>query len=324
MKAIRVSAPGGPEALRLEDIPVPEPGEGEALVRIEAAGVNFIDVYYRTGAGAYKGTWPMTLGMEGAGRVEKVGAGVTEVKPGDRVGSVAFSGSYAQYAIARAEKLVPIPDAVSVAQAAAVLLQGMTAHYLTRSTFRLRPGDACLVHAGAGGVGLLLCQMARRAGARVLATAGSPEKTALARAAGAEQAIDYTTDDFVGAAKKFTDGKGVQVVYDSVGKSTFERSLDCLAQRGMMVLFGQSSGAVSAIDPQVLNQKGSLFLTRPTLLHYTASRHELVERSSDVLGAVARHDLDVKIFREISLKDAAEAHRMLEGRETTGKLVLIP
>jgi NADPH2:quinone reductase len=266
----------------------------------------------------------MTLGMEGAGRVEKVGSGVTDVKEGDRVGSFGFTGSYAEYATAPAEKLVPIPDAVSSPQAAAVLLQGMTAHYLTHSTFRLRPGDACLVHAAAGGVGLLLCQMARRAGARVLATAGSPEKTALARAAGAEEAIDYTKDDFVAAAKKFTSGKGVQVVYDSVGKTTFDRSLDCLALRGMVVLFGQSSGAVGPIDPQVLNQKGSLFLTRPTLFHYTATRSELLERSSDVLGAVARHDLDVKIFREIPLRDAAEAHRMLEGRETTGKLVLIP
>jgi len=322
MKAIRMSGAGGPEAMRLEVIAVPEPKADEALVRIEAAGVNFIDVYYRTGA--YAGTYPMTLGMEGAGRVERVGAGVTGVKPGDRVGSFSFAGSYAEYALAPADKLVPLPEDVSCVQAAAVLLQGMTAHYLTRSTFPLKKGDACLVHAGAGGVGLLLCQMGRRIGARVFATAGSPEKTALARGAGAELAVDYTKEDFVAAIRKHTDGRGVSVVYDSVGKSTFDGSLDCLARRGTMVLFGQSSGAVPPVDPQILNKKGSLYLTRPTLFHYTATREELLERSADVLGAVARKELDVKVFREIPLADAAESHRLLEGRKTTGKLVLVP
>lgn len=322
MKAIRVSEAGGPEAMRLEEIPVPEPKAGEALVRIEAAGVNFIDVYHRTGA--YAASHPFTLGGEGAGRVERIGPGVTGVQPGDRVGSFSFAGSYAEYALAPADKLVPLPDDVSCVQAAAVLLQGMTAHYLTRSTYPLQKGEACLVHAGAGGVGLLLCQMGRRIGARVFATAGSPEKTALARNAGAEAAVDYTKEDFVAAIRKLTDGRGVAVVYDSVGKSTFDKSLDCLARRGMMVLFGQSSGAVPPVDPQVLNKKGSLYLTRPTLIHYTATREELLERSADVLGAVVRKELEVKIFREMPLAEAAESHRMLEGRTTTGKLVLVP
>ncbi len=322
MKAIRVSEACNADEMRLEDIPVPEPKAGEALVRIEAAGVNFIDVYYRSGT--YPGAYPMTLGMEAAGRVEKTGTGVTSVKPGDRVASISFTGSYAEYAVAPAEKLVPVPEGVSATQAAAVLLQGMTAHYLAHSTYPLRKGQACLVHAGAGGVGLLLCQMGRRIGARVFATAGSPEKVALARAAGAEVAIDYTKDDFVAAVKKGTDGRGVSVVYDSVGKTTFDGSLDCLEPRGTMVLFGQSSGSVPPIDPQILNKKGSLFLTRPTLFHYTATREELLERSSAVLDAVARRELDVKVFREIPLAEAAESHRLLEGRKTTGKIVLVP
>lgn len=322
MKAIRVSAAGGPEALRLEEVARPEPKEGEALVRIEAAGVNFIDVYYRTGQ--YKAPFPMTLGMEGAGTVEAVGPKVTGLSPGDRVGSVNFAGSYAEYATARSDRLVRLPRALDARQAAAALLQGMTAHYLARATYPLKSGDTCLVHAGAGGVGLLLCQIARRAGARVIATAGGPEKTALARGAGADETIDYRSQNFVEEVRRLTGGQGVQVVYDSVGKDTFEGSLDCLALRGTLALFGQSSGKVESVDPQVLNQKGSLYLTRPTLFHYVAKPEELAQRSGDVLGWIAAGELTVRIFRELPLAEAAEAHRMLEGRRTSGKLLLIP
>ncbi|HEY6049783.1 MAG TPA: quinone oxidoreductase, partial [Thermoanaerobaculia bacterium] len=286
MKAIRAMEVGGPEVLRLEDVPRPEPKEGEALVRIEAAGVNFIDVYFRSGQ--YKALYPLTLGAEGAGTVEAVGPGTAGVRPGDRVGSVNFSGSYAEYAIARADKLVPLPESVTTRQAGAALLQGMTAQYLVRSTYPLREGETCLVHAAAGGVGLLLCQMARRIGARVIGTAGSPEKAELARRAGAHEVILYRTASVPDEVKRLTGGNGVQVVYDSVGKDTFPGSLDSLALRGTLVLFGQSSGKVDPVDPQILNQKGSLYLTRPTLFHYVARREELVARSKEVLGAIAR------------------------------------
>lgn len=322
MKAIRAMEAGGTEVLRLEDLPRPEPKEGEALVRIEAAGVNFIDVYFRTGQ--YKAPYPMTLGSEAAGTVEAVGPGVSMVRKGDRVGSVNFSGSYAEYAIARADRLVAIPDGVSTRQAAASLLQGMTAQYLTRSTYPLREGETCLVHAAAGGVGLLLCQIARRIGARVIGTAGSPEKAELARKAGAHHVIEYRTQNFADEVKRLTGGNGVQVVYDSVGKDTFAGSLDSLAMRGLLALFGQSSGKVEAFDPQILNQKGSLYLTRPTLFHYVAKREDLVERSGELFGWIGRGELDVKVFRELPLAEAAEAHRLLEGRETSGKLLLIP
>jgi NADPH2:quinone reductase len=322
MKAIRAEQAGGPEVLRLEERPKPEPKEGEALVRIEAAGVNFIDVYFRTGQ--YKGAFPMTLGTEGAGTVEAVGPGVSEVRPGDRVASVSFSGSYAEYATAKADRLVPVPDGVSTRQAAAALLQGMTAHYLARSTYRLSAGDSCLVHAAAGGVGLLLCQIAGRSGARVIGTAGGREKVEIARGAGARDVIDYKATSFPDEVKRLTGGKGVQVVYDSVGKDTFAGSLECLAIRGTLVLFGQSSGKVDPVDPQILNQKGSLYLTRPTLAHYVARREELLERAGDVLGWIAAGELHVRIFREVPLAETAEAHRMLEGRKTTGKLLLIP
>lgn len=324
MKAIRIASPGGVEALRYEDVPVPEPKEGEALVRIEAAGVNFIDVYFRTGA--YKGAYPMTLGHEGAGTVEKVGPGVTGVRPGDRVGSVNFAGSYAELATAKADRLVVLPNGVTTRQAAAVLLQGMTAHYLTRSTYRLTDQDTCLLHAAAGGVGLLLSQIARRAGARVIGTAGGPEKGELAKqgGAGAHDVIDYKKASFVEEVKRLTEGRGVQVVYDSVGKDTFPGSLDCLALRGTLVLFGQSSGPVDPVDPQVLNQKGSLYLTRPTLFHYVARRDELVERAGDLFRWIERGELAVKIYRDVPLKDTAEAHAMLEGRKTSGKVLLIP
>ena len=322
MKAIRVMEVGGPEVLRLEDVPRPEPKEGEALVRIEAAGVNFIDVYFRSGQ--YKAPFPMTLGTEGAGTVEAVGPGTAGVRPGDRVGSVNFSGSYADYAIARADRLVPLPGGVTTRQAGAALLQGMTAQYLVRSTYPLREGETCLVHAAAGGVGLLLCQMARRIGARVIGTAGSPEKAELARRAGANEVILYRTTSVPDEVKRLTGGNGVQVVYDSVGKDTFAGSLDSLALRGTLVLFGQSSGKVDPVDPQILNQKGSLYLTRPTLFHYVARREELVSRSGEVLGSIARGELDVKVFREFPLAEAAEAHRLLEARGTSGKLLLIP
>ncbi|MEO8430786.1 MAG: quinone oxidoreductase [Acidobacteriota bacterium] len=322
MKAIRVSAPGGTEVLRLENVPTPVPQEGEVLVRIEAAGVNFIDVYYRTGQ--YRGAFPLTLGTEGAGTVEAVGSGVQGVGPGDRVGSVNFAGSYAEYATAKADRTVPVPQGVTTRQAAAALLQGMTAHYLARSTYPLRPGDTCLVHAAAGGVGLLLCQIGRKAGAHVIGTAGGPEKVALARGAGAQEVIDYRKESFVDEVRRITQGRGVQVVYDSVGKDTFAGSLDCLAVRGTLALFGQSSGKVEPLDPQILNQKGSLYLTRPTLWHYVARREELEERSGDVLGWIAKGELAVKVFREIPLADAAEAHGLLEGRQTSGKVLLIP
>jgi len=322
VKAVRIAAPGGREILRYEDAPRPEPRAGESLVRIEAAGVNFIDVYHRTGA--YKGTFPLTLGIEGAGVVEQVGPGVKDVRTGDRVASVAFAGSYAQYAVAPADKLVRLPEGVSASEGAAAILQGMTAHYLALSTYPLKEGDTCLVHAAAGGVGRLLCQVAKMRGARVVATAGGPEKVRIAHDAGADEAIDYKSQDFEAEVKKFTGGKGVEVVYDSVGKTTFEKSLNCLARRGMMILFGQSSGAVPPVDPQVLNQKGSLYLTRPTLFHYAAAREDLLERAGQVFEWIRNSKLRISIFREVPLADAAEAHRMLESRETTGKLVLIP
>jgi NADPH2:quinone reductase len=308
--------------MRYEDVPRPEPKQGEALVRIGAAGVNYIDVYYRTGA--YKGSFPLTLGVEGAGTVEAVGPGVSTVRAGERVASVSIAGSYAEYAIAPAEKLVQLPEGITFVQAAATMLQGMTAQYLASSTYPLKGGDACLVHAAAGGVGQLLCQVAKRRGAFVIGTAGGPEKAAIARKAGADEVIDYRTEDFVERVRVITGGKGVQVVYDSVGRTTFEKGFDCLARRGMMVLFGQSSGAVAPFDPQILNQKGSVYLTRPTLFHYVALREELLERSREVLGWVADGSLTLTIFREMPLDQAAEAHRLLESRLTAGKLVLIP
>ena len=322
MKAVRAQSPGGPEVLRYEDVPRPEPKAGEAVVKIEAAGVNFIDVYHRTGA--YKASFPLTLGQEGAGTVAAVGPEVVGVRVGDRVASVSMAGSYAEYAAVPAEKLVALPEQVSFEQAAAAMLQGMTAQYLTGSTYLLKAGDTCLVHAAAGGVGQLLCQAAKIHGATVIATAGGQEKTGIALKAGADEVIDYKTEDFEEKVKRITGGKGVHVVYDSVGKATFDKGLNCLARRGMMVLFGQSSGGVSPIDPQVLNQKGSVYLTRPTLFHYIALREELLERSSQVLGWIRDGVLKLTIFREMPLEKAAEAHRMLEARQTAGKVLLIP
>jgi NADPH2:quinone reductase len=321
MKAIRIHQPGGVEALRLEELPDPAPAKGEALIAVEASGVNFIDVYNRTGL--YKTALPITLGQEGAGKVLAIGEGVTEVRPGDRVGWFFPSGSYATRAVIPAQRLVPIPDGVTTKQAAAVMLQGMTAHYLARSTYPLKRGDVCVVHAAAGGVGLLLTQIARMVGATVLGTVGSEAKARLARDAGAEP-IDYTKEDFSAIARERTGGRGVQVVYDSVGRTTFDKSLASLAPRGMLVTFGQSSGPVPHFDPLRLSQGGSLYLTRPTLGHYTVTREELLARANDVLGWVRDGSLKVRIDRELPLSEVAAAHRALEARETSGKVLLIP
>ncbi len=322
MQAIRIHQFGGPEVLRLEDVPVPEPGPGEALIKVEATGINYVDVYHRTGL--YPGQLPLTLGREAAGTVERIGAGVTTCRPGDRVVSEAVRGGYAEYALAAAERLVPVPERVTSRQAAAALLQGMTAHYLAYATYRLAPGDTCLVHAAAGGTGLLLCQIASRIGARVIGTVSTEDKAALARQAGAHEVILYSKTDFLSEVRRLTGGAGVQVVYDSVGRTTFLRSLDCLARRGMLVLFGQSSGPVEPFDPQLLNAKGSLFLTRPTLAHYTATRAELLARAGEVLQWMAEGTLEVRIGHDFPLAEAAEAQRELEARRTTGKVLLIP
>ena len=322
MNAIRIHQTGDASVLRLETIDVPSPGPGQALLRVEAVGVNFIEIYQRTGL--YKLPLPFTPGTEGAGTVEAVGPGVTTVRQGDRVASVNLMGSYAAYALAPADRLVPLPDRVTTRQGAAVLLQGLTAHYLVTSTWHLQQGQTCLVHAAAGGMGLLLCQMARRIGARVIGTTSTEEKAVLAREAGANHVILYTQTDFEVELKHLTGGAGVHVIYDSVGRTTFAKGLNCLMPRGMMVLYGQSSGPVEPVDPQILNQKGSLFLTRPTLGHYTATREELLQRSADVLGWVADGSLSVRIGHEFPLARAADAHRDLEGRRTTGKVLLVP
>ena len=320
MRAIRIRTTGGPEALIEERIPTPIPAAGDALVRVEFAGVNFIDIYKR--AGLYKVPLPSTPGEEGAGIVESVGDGVTEVNPGDRVAWASVLGAYAEHAIVPAKRLVPVPATVDTRIAAATMLQGMTAHYLAASIHPLKKGDRCLVHAAAGGVGLLLVQIAKRRGAYVIGTAGSDEKAQLAREAGTDDVIVYTREDFVAEVKRLTDSLGVHVIYDSVGKTTFLPGLDALAQRGMMVLFGQSSGPVAPLDPQLLNQKGSLFLTRPTLAHYTATRDELLWRSAELFDLIAKKELSVRIGAEFPLENAAEAHRALEGRRTTGKVLL--
>jgi len=322
VQAIRIDQFGGPEVLQVVDVPVPDPGPGEVSLKVEAAGVNFIDVYHRTAL--YPQPLPLTLGREAAGTIERVGQGVTTCRPGDRVVSESVRGGYAEYALASAERVVPIPDRVTSRQAAAVILQGMTAHYLVYSTYRLGRGDTCLVHAAAGGVGLLLCQIANRAGARVIGTVSTAEKAALARQAGAHEVILYTQSDFLEETRRLTRGAGVQVVYDSVGRTTFLKSLDALAPRGMLVLYGQSSGPVEPFDPQLLSRKGSLFLTRPTLVHYTATREELLQRAGEVLHWVSEGALEVRVGREFPLVQAAEAHRELEGRRTTGKVLLIP
>ena len=322
MKAIRIHAHGGPEVLQLDEIPVPVPGPGQALVRIEAAGVNFIDIYHRTGL--YKVQLPYVPGQEGAGVVTAVGPDVAGVATGDRVAYTGVPGAYAELAAVPVDRLVPLPAGVTFRQAAAVLLQGITAQYLATSTYRLAAGEACLVHAAAGGLGLLLCQIAKRLGARVIGTVSTEAKAELARAAGADEVILYTQQDFEAEVKRLTGDAGLQVVYDSVGKTTFDKSLNCLSRRGMLVLCGQSSGPVPPLDPQVLNQKGSLYLTRPTLAHYTATREELLARAGEVLGWVADGSLAVRIGREYPLAEAEEAQRALAGRETTGKVLLLP
>ncbi len=321
MKAIRVRATGGPEVLEVGEVPRPEPGEAQVLVRVEAVGVNFIEVYQRTGL--YPVPLPATPGTEAAGVVSALGPGVTGFRVGDRVASTNMMGAYAEYGLVAADRLTLVPEGVSTHQAAAVLLQGMTAHYLAMSTFALKPGDACLVHAAAGGTGLLLCQVARKCGAHVIGTVSSDEKAVLALAAGAADVIIYTREDFVERTRSLTGGAGVQVVYDSVGRTTFLRGLDCLARRGMMVLFGQSSGTVDPIDPRILVQKGSLFLTRPTLNDYIASAADLRWRASEILGWVADGTLSVRIGA-VPLAAAGDAHRALEGRGTTGKVLLLP
>jgi NADPH2:quinone reductase len=322
MKAIVVEEHGGHEVLKVVDVPKPKASAGQVLVRVAAAGVNFMDVYQRKGLYGIK--LPAFLGGEGAGTVEEVGGGVADLAAGDVVAWVQVPGSYAEYVAADASKVVKVPDGIDAHTAAAAMLQGITAHYLLTSTYPIQAGEWCVVHAAAGGVGLLMCQIARMLGARAIGTTSTEEKAARARDAGAEEIVLYTRENFVEAVKRITEGKGVSVVYDSVGKTTFEQSLDSLRPRGMLVLFGQSSGPVPSLDPQVLNRKGSLYLTRPTLVHYVATRAELVARSNDVLGWIRDRKLHVRIDREVPLANAAEAHRALEARETSGKVLLIP
>jgi len=322
MQAIRVHEYGGPETLTFGEAPLPEPGPGEARVKIEAAGVNFIDVYHRTGL--YPGQLPITPGMEGAGMVEAVGPGVSNVKVGERVAYAMHQGSYAEYAVIPAWKLVTVPSEVDLRLAAAVMLQGMTAHYLTHNTYSLQPGDTALVHAAAGGVGLLLVQIAKRRGAKVIGTVSTEAKAQLAREFGADEVILYTQVDFESETKRLTGGKGVNVVYDAVGQATFDQSLNCLKPRGYMVLYGQSSGPVPPLNPSALAAKGSLFLTRPNLSHYAADRAELLERTRDLFGWIAAGELQVRVDKAFALAEAPEAHRYLEGRKTRGKLLLIP
>jgi len=322
MKAIQVRQTGGPEVMEPMELPVPEPKANEAVVKLAASGVNFIDVYHREGR--YKVPLPFTPGQEGAGQVVAVGSDVKSVKIGDRVAWTAALGSYAEYIAVPADRLVSIPAGVSDQQAAAAMLQGMTAHYLAYDTYQLKRGETALVHAAAGGVGLLLVQMAHNIGVRVLATVSTEEKAKLARQAGADEIILYSQVDFEAETKRLMGGKGVDVVYDSVGKTTFEKGLNLLRPRGMMVLFGGSSGAVPPFDPITLTQKGSLFLTRPSLGNYIATRDELMARSGAVFGMIASGKLKLRIEHTYPLAEAQRAHRELEGRKTTGKLLLIP
>jgi len=322
MQAIQVSQVGGPEVLTPVDVPTPSPQPNEVLVQIKAAGVNFIDVYFREGR--YPTPLPFINGQEAAGVVTEVGSEVTTLQRGDRVAYSSRLGSYAEYAAVPADRLVKIPAELDFEQAAAAMLQGMTAHYLLHSSYPLQKGQTALIHAAAGGVGLLLVQMAKTIGGRVIATAGTQEKAQLARDAGADECIVYTEADFETETKRLTNNEGVHVVYDGVGKATFDKDLNVLRPRGYLVLFGGSSGAVPPFDLIKLSQKGSLFITRPTLAHYTATREELEWRASDVLGAIARGELKLRIHKTYSLADAAQAHRDLEGRKTTGKLLLKP
>ncbi len=322
MKAIQIKQTGAPEVLLYTDVPQPEPGPGEVRVKIEAAGVNFIDTYHRNGE--YKLELPSTPGMEGGGIVDAVGEGVTAVSPGDRVAYAMHRGAYAEYAIVPAWRLVIVPEDVPIETATAVMLQGMTAHYLTHSTYLIRAGDTVLIHAAAGGMGLLLVQIASLRGARVIGTVSTQEKADLAEEYGADEIIRYTETDFVEAVKELTRGKGVNVIYDGVGQTTFHKGLDCLKPRGMMVLYGQASGPVEPIDPQILNQKGSLFLTRPSLAHYSADHEEIESRTDDLFDWIASDAIQVRIDQTYPLSEAAEAHRYLEARQTKGKLLLLP
>lgn len=322
MKAIQVQKTGGPEVLTLVDLPVPRPKPNEVIVKIAASGVNFIDVYFREGR--YPAQLPFVDGQEGAGTVTEVGSEVKSVKTGDHVAYSNVLGSYAEYASVPADKLVKVPVGLSDEQAAAAMLQGMTAHYLVYSTYPLKKGETALIHAAAGGVGLLLVQMAKNIGARVIGTAGSDEKAKLAKDAGADEVIVYTKQDFEAETKRLTDNKGVHVIYDGVGKSTFEQDLNLLRPRGYLALFGASSGAVPPFDPIRLAQKGSLFLTRPSLMHYVATRDELEKRAGDVLGWIAAGKLKLRIAHKYKLQDAQQAHKDLENRKTTGKALIIP
>jgi NADPH2:quinone reductase len=321
LKSVRFHQYGGPEVLQLEDIPEPTPAAGQALVKVEVSGVNFIDIYQRSGA--YTGTLPAALGVEGCGVVTALGDGVTEVKVGDQVCyALVPAGSYAEYHVVPAAKLVPVPDGISAGQAVAAMVQALTAHYLTISTYPLKAGDTALIHAAAGGTGALVVQAAKKAGARVIGTVSTREKADIAMQAGADDVILYTEQDFEAEVKRLTDGKGVNVVYDSVGLTTFDKSLNCLLPRGMMVLFGQSSGAVPPFAPQLLNAKGSLFVTRPSLGHYTATRDELLWRAREVFAWIKAGEMTIRLDKQFPLAEAVEAHRYLEGRESKGKVVI--
>ena len=321
-RVVRAQKTGGPEVMQLEEVQLPAPGPGQALVRIEAAGVNFIDIYQRSGA--YQLPLPLAMGVEGAGTVEQIGSGVTELRVGQRVAWTNVNGTCASHAVVPSDRLVPVPEGVSSKMAAAVMLQGMTAHYLTHDTYPLKRSEWCLIHAAAGGVGLLFCQMAKKIGARTIGTAGTDEKARLARKAGAEEVIVYSKADFEADAKRLTGGAGVSVVYDSVGKDTFDRSLKCLRRRGMLVLFGQSSGPVPPVDLQRLAAGGSLYITRPTLGSYITTREELLARAGAVLDMVRKGELEVRIEAELPIAQASKAHEMLASRKTTGKIVLVP
>lgn len=322
MYAVRVESHGGVEQLQWKEVPDPRPGPGEVLVTVLAAGVNFIDTYQRTGL--YPIDPPFTPGMEGAGVVRELGEGVDEFEVGDRVAWVDCQGSYAQHMVGPAGRMVPVPAGLEIESAAAVLLQGMTAHYLSHDTFPLGEGDLALVHAGAGGVGLLLIQMAKLRGARVFATVGSAEKERLARRAGADHVINYRETDFGDAVEEIAGSRPLHVIYDGVGAATFDRGLSLLRMRGTMATFGNASGPVPAVLPLRLSQEGSLYLTRPTLFHYVVTRSELLDRAAAVFGMVVSGEVSLRIGHSMAMREAARAHRMLEGRATTGKVILTP
>jgi NADPH2:quinone reductase len=322
MKAIRIHALGGPEVLKYEDVPEPTAGAGQAVVKLAAAGVNYIDVYFRTGL--YKAPLPLTIGVEGGGTVTAVGAGVSDVKVGDHVAWSGVPGSYAQMNAVPADRLVKLPAGVAPKDGAAAMLQGMTAHYLVKSSYPLKKGDWCLVHAAAGGMGLLLCQLGKMLGATVIGTVSTEEKAALAKGAGADHVILYSKQDFEAEVKRITGGRGVNVVYDGVGATTFDKGLGCLRPRGFMILFGQASGPVPPVDLQTLNTRGSLFVQRPSLNHHIAAREELLQRAGEVLGWVRDGKIKLRVEHQFPLAQAAEAHKALEGRKSTGKILLIP